>query len=185
MGRPGKLGVRNGVKWNGQMSLNNFNADAKAKELAKQIRHIASGSIDFMNPNDNYSKYISKRADIDQNGFIDIVAHGSANSIVIGSSKVELNHRNAAKLIKNKMGEQKITGIRLLSCNTGAQSNGFAQKLADKLHVPVIAPTKYSFTYSNGKHFVAGSKDGGKTPDYSDMGEFKTFYPRRYKKWVI
>lgn len=182
MGRPGILGVRSGIKGNGQMSFKNFNADSKARELARQIRNIASGSINFMNKNDNYLKYISKRTDIDQNGFIDIVAHGNENAIVIGCTIVQLNHRIAAKLIMNKIGEQKFTGIRLLSCNTGSQENGFAQKLADKLHVPVIAPTKYSFTCSNGKHFVAGSKDGGITPDYSDIGEFKTFYPRRYRK---
>lgn len=182
MGRPGRLDVRNGIRGNAQLSINNFNADDLAKMIANNLNQIASGSIDFMNPNDNYLKYINKRTDIDVDGFIDVVAHGSANAIEYSKFGSLLNHRDAARLIKSKIGTKKIKGIRLLSCNTGSKSDGFAQKLADKLHIPVIAPTKYSFSYNNGKHFVAGSNDGGKTPNFCDLGEFKTFYPRRKRK---
>ena len=93
-----------------------------------------------------------------------------------------INHRILSKIIKNKCKSKKINGVRLLSCNTGASDDGFAQKLADKLHLPVSAPNKYSFVRFNGQHFVAGSKDGGKTPNYCDIGEFKIFYPRRLKR---
>ena len=50
-----------------------------------------------------------------------------------------------------------------------------------KKNVPVKAPTKYAFAYEDGKHFVAGSKDG-KNPDYTDRGAYRTFYPKRRKK---
>jgi hypothetical protein len=39
----------------------------------------------------------------------------------------------------------------LLSCKTGALSNGFAQNLANKLGVPVTAPSNTLWAYPSGR----------------------------------
>ncbi len=184
MGRPGRLSLRTGIRGNGgQISLNNYVAFNLAKELAEKL-NIASASLNYMSNMDLFSKYISKRKDIDVDGFIDIIAHGNSNNILlfVNGKNILVNHRTLAKLIKNNYKDKKINGVRLLSCNTGAKEDGFAQRLADKLHIPVIAPNKYAFARLDGTHFVAGSKDNGKHPDYNDLGEYKIFYPRRFKK---
>lgn len=184
MGRPGKLNLRTSVIGsNGKISFTNYIAKNLAKKLANEAK-IASASINYMSKDDLYSKFIKRRKDIDSNGFFDVILHGSKSYVCVNlnGKKIFINHRTLSKLIISNIKGKKVSGIRLLSCNTGAKEDGFAQLLADKLHMPVLAPTKYSFVKSNGVHFVAGSRDGGKNPDYSDLGEFKMFYPRRERK---
>ena len=62
---------------------------------------------------------------------------------------------------------QKGQSIRLISCNTGAVSDGVADYVANKLHVKVKAPTTTAYVYSpkNGVSKVIpesskGAKDG-------------------------
>lgn len=143
------------------------------------------GSADFMKPTDPFSKYIKGRKDIDANGFYDVVAHGTENRIVIehNGTSIEVDHRTAAKLLRaNK--DYNRGAIRLLSCNTGKVSSGFAQNLANKLNRPVKAPSDYLWARPNGTYFVAGGKtvNGRLVPDYSKPGHFITYYPKRGKK---
>lgn len=140
------------------------------------------GSTDYMRPGEDFSRYIRRRKDIDIDGFYDIVAHGTATSIQIqhGEDSIMINHRIAARLFasdKNYKGQ----GIRLLSCNTGKLDTGFAQNLANKLGVPVKAPTEMLWATPSGKHYVAAGKvvDDNVISDLSHMGKFKTFYPKR------
>ena len=140
------------------------------------------GSIDYMSPDDSFSKYISNRKDIDVNGFHDVIAHGTPNSIMIehNGQQLEVNHRTLSKLLsRNK--ESKDKAIRLLSCNTGKVTAGFAQNLANKLNRPVKAPTDYLWANSNGSYFVAGGKivNNRLVPDLTKKGTFKTYKPRR------
>lgn len=150
----------------------------------KGARRYYAGNISLMGTDDNYYKYIQRRKDIDPNGHFDVIAHGDSNHIEVihNGKKYNVNHRELKKILEANPKYQKGQPIRLLSCNTGNGDKSFAQNLANKLNVTVIAPTKYAFTRSDGRHFVCGSKDGGKTPDYSDMGEYKPFYPSRRKK---
>lgn len=67
-------------------------------------------------------------------------------------------------------------GIRLLSCNTGALDNGFAQNLANQLNVEVYAPINYLWATQDGKYFVAGMTNQG-GPNMSEMGIFRIFIP--------
>jgi len=140
----------------------------------------AIGNISYMLFDDKFYKNISKRKDIDPNGYFDVIAHGQSDKIEIntGSKKYLVNHRIASKIIKEANNYHKGQATRLIFCNTGRNANGFAQNLANKLNVPVMVPTKYAFAYPNGKHFVAGSIDE-KTPNYNDIGEYKVFYPNR------
>lgn len=176
MGRKIRSGLTLGVS--GQLSLENYELLNVLEEQAK------AGDISFMKLNDSFIKNISKRKDIDLNGCFDIIAHGGEDSIEINvnGKTHEVDWRIVSNIIKRN---SKINGktIRLLSCNTGATSNGFAQNLANKLNAKVIAPTKYLWAYSNGNYFVAsGIYD--KTLNnikcvHDDKGYFKTFYPKK------
>ena len=141
-----------------------------------------AGDMSFMKPNDNFILNINHRKDKDVNGFFDIIAHGSTNEIEVnnGGKYINLSFRDAARLIAHKPG-YKNQNIRLLSCNTGKINSGFAQNLANKLHVAVCAPTDYLWCNKQGDYFVAGMKTDG-SPDYSKKGRFRIFYPARRKK---
>ncbi len=115
--------------------------------------------------------------DIDVNGNYDVIAHGTQNGIQIthNGQKIIVDSRTAARLIQNSNGYNG-QGIRLLSCNTGALDNGFAQNLADKLNVEVYAPSNYLWSTPNGNYFVAGMTNSG-MPDMSNIGTFRLFVP--------
>lgn len=145
----------------------------------------AAGSVYFMDTSDQFSINIRRRKDIDVNGFYDVIAHGTPTSIEImhNGSRILIDHRIAARLIKNDQ-SYAGQGIRLLSCSTGQLPNGFAQNLANKLNVPVTAPTDILWAGPNGKHFVAGSRtiNSRSIADPKRIGKFVTFYPNRRKK---
>ena len=137
------------------------------------------GSIDLMDKNDDFIKNIKRSSDIDTYGRLDIIAHGNPKSIQyqINGKSVTLSHRELSKLLKsNKAYIGK--SIRLLSCNTGENPNGFAQNLANKLNVIVEAPTKIVWAYPNGECLVASrDKSHPKYPNLNDRGKFVKFYP--------
>ena len=56
-------------------------------------------------------------------------------------------------------GFTKAEAIRLLSCNTGAHPEGFAQHLANALGKPVYASNMTIHSYPNGTHWLS---DNGK-----------------------
>ena len=108
---------------------------------------VAFGSTDYMKPTDDFSRYIKRRKDADANGFYDIIAHGNPISIEIqhNGQTITIDHRIAARLFKQDK-QYKGQAIRLLSCSTGKLDTGFAQNLANKLNVPVQAPTCLLYT---------------------------------------
>lgn len=142
----------------------------------------APGDADYMKPNDNFSKYIRKRKDVDMGGFFDIIAHGSPVSIEVqhNGKNIMIDHRIAARLFKADK-RYRGQGIRLLSCSTGKLDAGFAQNLANKLNVPVKAPTDILWATPNGNYYVASGKlDNGRLiNDLTNKGSFRTFYPQR------
>lgn len=146
---------------------------------------VAFASTDYMKPTDDFSVYIKNRKDIDADGFYDIIAHGNETSIEIQHNgiTIKVNHRVAAKLFKQ---DKKYNGkaIRLLSCSTGKLDTGFAQNLANKLNIPVKAPTDILWAKPSGKYYVTAGKtvNGRLVEDFSAPGRFKTFYPQRRKK---
>ncbi len=125
---------------------------------------FAAGPINLTAAGDNFGRNISKRTDIDPDGFLDIVGHGDRNSVQIGTNFLA-NERQLAKSIQNS---PQFTGqnIRLLSCNTGAcgiaqggsNSPSIAQGLANRLGVDVVALNNFIWANSNGSHFVAGGQ---------------------------
>ena len=144
------------------------------------------GSIDYMQSGERFSKWISKRSDVDANGFFDVIAHGTDKTIEIeyNGKTVELDHRSFARLLSTRQ-ETAGKNIRLLSCNTGKIPNGFAQGLAQRLGIDVKAPSSYLWVNCSGSYFVA---DGTRTannklvPVMNRPGTFITYSPRRRKE---
>lgn len=156
--------------------------------LFASIRYGASsGDVSYMGRGNNstFARNVSKRKDIDVNGNFDVIAHGTSTFIQIESSgkTYNISAREAAKLIRRAPGYKQSKSIRLLSCNTGAVENGFAQHLANALGKPVYAPNNYIWATPTGDHFVAGRTNKGK-PDYSIKGDFIKFVPggKKYGK---
>lgn len=132
-----------------------------------------------------YFNNIANRADVDKNGVYDVIAHGGSAIIQVShnGNNIEINSRAAAKLITSRPDYKKGQAIRLLSCNTGSTTQGFAQSLANKLNVIVEAPTKLVWAYPNGKYIIASRrKDNPNMPDLKDKGTFIKFYPGGKKR---
>ena len=146
---------------------------------------FAAGSTNLMSPNEPFIPNISKRLDIDVGGFYDVIAHGNANQIKIYVNGREhlVDHRVLANLIKRN-NKASTMNVRLLSCNTGSTSDGFAQNLANKLNVEVKAPDKYLFANPSGTYFVKNGKKVGKDilPIMATKGEFKLFKPTKRRQ---
>ena len=144
-----------------------------------------AGDAVFKSEPTQYFSNIAKRSDIDRNGVYDVVAHGGQAIIQIESNgeTIKVDSRIVAKMILRKSDYRRGQPIRLLSCDTGSSSSGFAQNLANKLGVVVEAPTKLVWALPNGKYFVAGrSSSDPESPDMSNLGKFKKFYPGGNRK---
>ena len=145
----------------------------------------AAGDAVYRSAPGQFFANIGKRRDKDRNGIFDVVAHGGNAIIQIthNGKTIEIDSRTAAKLLKARSDYKNGQPIRLLSCNTGESSLGFAQNLANKLNVIVEAPTKLVWAFSDGSILVAGRrKDNPQLPDYNNKGFFRTFYPGGKKK---
>ena len=131
-------------------------------------RHFASADVSFMSKRKgDFARFASKRKDIDPNGWYDVIAHGNSNAIEVNSVRGEtlVSSRQAAAIIRKQSGFKKASGVRLLSCSTGADPEGFAQHLANALGKPVSAPTHILYAEQSGRMWVGNN------------GKFKTFYP--------
>ena len=145
---------------------------------------IAAASLDLMDNNDNFSRYIAHRKDVDVNGFYDVIVHGNPDNIfLLRNGKYEkANHRNLATILRHDP-KYKHQSIRLFSCETGQKADGLAQQLANKLGVPVKAPTEIAWSFPSGFHGVAKRlKSDPGNPDWNRRGKYVTFYPGGKKK---
>ena len=146
-------------------------------ECGSESGKYSVGDATFMDADDTFVSNISRKTDVDANGYFDVIAHGTPNGIQITHNEQHMivDHKTAARLIQNSDGYNG-QAIRLLSCNTGALDNGFAQNLANKLNVEVYAPTNYLWSTPNGNYFVAGMNNL-RLPDMNNRETFKLFSP--------
>lgn len=133
---------------------------------------------------DALAVYMPKVKPID--GVFDLAIHGHTHSVGVqvhsGAAHLAknhrlFNHREIAKIIRLnnwRPGQP----IRLLSCLTGKEGDGFAQNLSNKLGVPVLAPTDVLWVYPNGATRVASFASDGVTMNPQASGKFKWFHPR-------
>ncbi|WP_028602273.1 hemagglutinin repeat-containing protein [Ottowia thiooxydans] len=106
-----------------------------------------------------------------QDGYYDVVIHGAPDTVAV---RVDdgwqlIDQRSLSAYIK-KQPDYNGDAIRLASCQTGACDTGFAQNLANKMGVPVMAPTDTLFVFPNGKAVIGPNQ-------YTNSGVWKIFYP--------
>lgn len=113
------------------------------RPIIRSAEITASSPLKFMGSRDMfrilYEKHIKALA---KNGYFDVVGHGSA-------TRMSLEHGSlisANRLVEYLAASGYRGGpIRLMSCSTGARKigdvHGFAQALANKLRVRVLAPS--------------------------------------------
>ncbi len=159
-----------------------LNANKLVADDTEGSSRTAAGPVNFVDSSDDYFINISKRADVDPDGYFDVVAHGSTGKIQVQTKNgpVLVDHRVAAKLIQQSPGYKAGQNIRLLSCDTGKLEDGFAQNLANKLNVKVKAPTEWIWADEMGNTFIAAPKylkDGTAVPD--TKGYMEEFGPWR------
>ncbi len=147
------------------------------------------GDVSYMGPSEEFLRRIRRRRDVDPGGKFDVIAHGTPRTIEIehNGSKIQVNSRTAAKMIKRLPGYEKGQPIRLLSCSTGMRREGFAQNLANKLNATVYAPSDMLWVRADGSYFVAAGKRSNQNPDeivpdYSRRGSFIKYKPGGNKR---
>lgn len=106
-------------------------------------------------------------------GYTDIIIHGKSDHVEIktGNEWEKIDHRTLARMYK---GDKKYTKepIRLISCETGKDVNGFAQNLANKLGRKVIAPSDTVWIYPNGKITIGPNAR-------VNTGKWIPYYPKK------
>jgi hypothetical protein len=105
-------------------------------------------------------------------GLYDVALHGNPWAVQIDLADgrtIVTRHRTLARFIASRpdyAGEP----VRLLSCGTGGLPDGLAQNLANKLGVPVLAPSDRLWITEYGRLFIG--------PDqFTHSGEWRTFVP--------
>ncbi|MDE6903376.1 MAG: hypothetical protein K2P76_00245 [Lachnospiraceae bacterium] len=107
-------------------------------------------------------------------GYTDVVAHGTPDSFGVWHNDkwVYIDQRSLANYLKNHP-EYKGGQVRLISCSTGANPNGIAQQLSNKLGVNVLAPSDTLYIYPNGTIVI------GPNP-YNNTGTWEQFTPGKH-----
>jgi len=102
--------------------------------------------------------------------------HGSPSVVQVGDGSV-MDPATFAQHVRTQTDWDGQTPIRLFSCDTGADPNGFAQQLARELKVDVTAPTKPVWSRPNGAPFVTGIDPVTGAPDWPPTGTWVNFKP--------
>lgn len=110
--------------------------------------------------------------------------HMTKSGEVVMVRDIKMDHRLVSTYIKKYTNYKKGTPITLMSCFTGVGRNSVAQKLANKMGVPVTAPNMQIITERRlfGDRIVIGeladvAMDDVSINVYKRKGKFITFYP--------
>lgn len=108
-----------------------------------------------------------------QSGYTDIIIHGQTDHVEIkkGAKWIKIDHRILARMYKGDKAYTK-NPIRLISCETGKDVNGFAQNLANKLGRKVIAPSDTVWIHPSGKITIGPNAR-------TNTGKWITYYPKK------
>ena len=104
----------------------------------KSLDWLSSGIFKFGNDNVTYRNFVRLKQRKDD-GWHNVLCHGSSTRVVIDGRKYKAEE--FAKMLLEQ-GYEKGNPIRLISCETGSKTNGFASQLAKLLETKVIAPTE-------------------------------------------
>lgn len=119
---------------------------------------------------EQFGVYASKATPVE--GYTDVIVHGAPPNevgVMHNGKWAYLNQRSLSNYLKQDAGYAGGS-IRLLSCATGSTTNGFAQNLANKMGVQVMAPSDTIWAFPNGK-LTIGPKS------FSNTGQWNIFNP--------
>ncbi|BDI29295.1 hypothetical protein CCAX7_13460 [Capsulimonas corticalis] len=144
-------------------------ADGEALNLAamKAENRTVAAAVSFTGDDLLLARYGSRVPPL--KGYFDVVVHGTPNSFELLSNTkwIPIDQRALATII-SKSG-YKGGPVRLISCSTGALTNGIAKNLANKLGAEVIAPDMTVYVHGTGKLTI------GSVSKY--VGKWVHFYP--------
>jgi hypothetical protein len=108
-----------------------------------------------------------------EQGYYDVVVHGNPNVVGVraGDQWLLMDHRSLATYIQ-KQADYGGSAVRLASCQTGACDIGFAQNLANKLGVPVKAPTDKLYVFPSGSTVIGPNQ-------FTNTGGWRIFVPTK------
>lgn len=95
----------------------------------------AASSSNFMFPDEEFTRYIQNRKDVDANGFYDVVAHGMPDNILVvhNGKSIEVSHRVLSGLLEHDDRYGGGGAVRLLSCSTGSDADILVSMVAPAL----------------------------------------------------
>lgn len=103
--------------------------------------------------------------------------HGTPDAVQGGDGSM-LSADDFAEHVRKHTDWDGESPIRLFSCNTGADPDGFAQQLSDNLGVDVTAPTKPVWSWSHGSPFVTDVDPVTGEPVWPPNGTWVHFQPK-------
>jgi hypothetical protein len=112
--------------------------------------------------------------------------HGNSESVNVGGRS--LTGRDLASFLESENSDWSGEPIRLFSCNTGKGEDPFAQKLADRLGVPVTAPTELGWSDIAGNSWSATKTKNAKgdwVSTWPPDGEWVTFNPLKQSEGAL
>ncbi|HEX2316175.1 MAG TPA: hypothetical protein VHJ17_20705 [Thermomonospora sp.] len=128
----------------------------------------------FFGPDEQGMRDLAQRVPADPHRFV-VDGHGDANGMWTGGQRLSVD--DVADLIRN---DPNWNGreVLLISCHTG--QGDFAQQLAQRLGVPVTAPTTQAWTDRQGRVFASDAttrRDGETEPTWPPNGSWNTHHP--------
>ncbi|MFJ2191223.1 RHS repeat-associated core domain-containing protein [Kitasatospora sp. NPDC087861] len=117
--------------------------------------HNCGERTNYMDSDDPFAIGHEKSEPLD--GFHDVVIHGTPNSVMPTPTGAQYDNRWLAnRLVRDP--SYPGGNIRLCACSTGAPGGSFAQNLANKLGVNVLAPKDTLWAFSSGNLWVGPSR---------------------------
>ena len=116
---------------------------------------------------DDFGKLASKLPKKD--GYYDVIMHGAPKLVEAFGERTDV--KTIAEILRRRE-DYNGESIRLLSCSTGKDENGFAQRLANELNVEVEAPNDIIWARSDKTYTIGPNR-------YKNTGEMKKFTPRK------
>ncbi|WP_418116948.1 RHS repeat-associated core domain-containing protein [Variovorax sp. 350MFTsu5.1] len=109
-------------------------------------------------------------------GTFTVGSHGNP-SIMTDTALKGITPAQMAQRIKAHPSYTEGQQVQLMSCETGKGTDPYAQKLANELNAPVVAPDKLLWIWPHGAYKPAGQKADG-SMDTADPGVWHTFNPK-------
>jgi len=147
------------------------------------IWNSATYSADYAIHQDPRYDAAKQKWTVDPSAPFNVFTHGNANVVLVrtpGGMK-PVKAKGFSKILANNPDYIAGTPIHMFVCNTGKTADGFAQQLANRMNVPVFAPTEKMIILRSNKIAIGSTKqvNGHEVMDPKALGESRMFVPQR------